>query len=261
MATITEVKENLALNIKDFSFWYQGSKKPNLNKINMPVADKKVTALIGPSGCGKSTLLRSINRIHDLYPGNRYEGEISFCGENILSSNIDLINLRIKIGMIFQQPTAFPMSIKDNVEYGLKLQGIKDKKTLSQITESALKGANIWDEVKDRLNDDAGGLSGGQRQRLCIARAIAVSPDILLFDEPTSALDPISTIAIEELIHRLKENYTIVIVTHNMQQALRVSDYTAFMYLGDLIEFGKTEQIFKNPREKLLQEYVGGKFG
>ncbi|WP_304339147.1 phosphate ABC transporter ATP-binding protein PstB [Campylobacter ureolyticus] len=261
MATITEVKENLALNIKDFSFWYQGSKKPNLNKINMPVADKKVTALIGPSGCGKSTLLRSINRIHDLYPGNRYEGEISFCDENILNSNIDLINLRIKIGMIFQQPTAFPMSIKDNVEYGLKLQGIKDKKTLSQITESALKGANIWDEVKDRLNDDAGGLSGGQRQRLCIARAIAVSPDILLFDEPTSALDPISTIAIEELIHRLKENYTIVIVTHNMQQALRVSDYTAFMYLGDLIEFGKTEQIFKNPREKLLQEYVGGKFG
>ena len=261
MATITEVKENLALNIKDFSFWYQGSNKPNLNKINMPVADKKVTALIGPSGCGKSTLLRSINRIHDLYPGNRFEGEISFCGENILNSNIDLINLRIKIGMIFQQPTAFPMSIKDNVEYGLKLQGIKDKKTLSQITESALKGANIWDEVKDRLNDDAGGLSGGQRQRLCIARAIAVSPDILLFDEPTSALDPISTIAIEELIHRLKENYTIVIVTHNMQQALRVSDYTAFMYLGDLIEFGKTEQIFKNPREKLLQEYVGGKFG
>lgn len=261
MATITEVKENLALNIKDFSFWYQGSKKPNLNKINMPVADKKVTALIGPSGCGKSTLLRSINRIHDLYPGNRYEGEISFCDENILNSNIDLINLRIKIGMIFQQPTAFPMSIKDNVEYGLKLQGIKDKKTLSQITESALKGANIWDEVKDRLNDDAAGLSGGQRQRLCIARAIAVSPDILLFDEPTSALDPISTIAIEELIHRLKENYTIVIVTHNMQQALRVSDYTAFMYLGDLIEFGKTEQIFKNPREKLLQEYVGGKFG
>ena len=261
MATITEVKENLALNIKDFSFWYQGSKKPNLNKINMPVADKKVTALIGPSGCGKSTLLRSINRIHDLYPGNRFEGEISFCDENILNSNIDLINLRIKIGMIFQQPTAFPMSIKDNVEYGLKLQGIKDKKTLSQITESALKGANIWDEVKDRLNDDAGGLSGGQRQRLCIARAIAVSPDILLFDEPTSALDPISTIAIEELIHRLKENYTIVIVTHNMQQALRVSDYTAFMYLGDLIEFGKTEQIFKNPREKLLQEYVGGKFG
>ena len=261
MATITEVKENLALSIKDFSFWYQGSKKPNLNKINMPVADKKVTALIGPSGCGKSTLLRSINRIHDLYPGNRYEGEISFCGENILSSNIDLINLRIKIGMIFQQPTAFPMSIKDNVEYGLKLQGIKDKKTLSQITESALKGANIWDEVKDRLNDDAAGLSGGQRQRLCIARAIAVSPDILLFDEPTSALDPISTIAIEKLIHILKENYTIVIVTHNMQQALRVSDYTAFMYLGDLIEFGKTEQIFKNPREKLLQEYVGGKFG
>ncbi|ASM40842.1 phosphate ABC transporter ATP-binding protein [Campylobacter sp. RM12327] len=261
MSTITEIHDKKILTIKDFSFWYASSQSPNLRNINMPVAINKVTALIGPSGCGKSTLIRSINRIHDLYPGNRYEGEILFHDKNILDPKTDLIDLRIKIGMIFQQPTAFPMSIKDNVEYGLKLQGIKDKKVLSEITEKSLKGANIWDEVKDRLNDDAGGLSGGQRQRLCIARAIAVSPDVLLFDEPTSALDPISTIAIEELINRLKEKYTIVIVTHNMQQATRISDYTAFMYLGDLVEFGETKQIFENPREKLLQEYVGGKFG
>ncbi|AII14069.1 phosphate ABC transporter, ATP-binding protein [Campylobacter iguaniorum] len=252
---------NLALDIKDFSFWYAKSQSPSLKNINLPIQKGKVTALIGPSGCGKSTLLRSINRIHDLYPGNKYEGEIKFDGKNILSQKTDLIDLRIKIGMIFQQPTAFPMSIKDNVEYGLKLAGLKDKKKLSQIVERSLKGANIWDEVKDRLDDDANGLSGGQRQRLCIARAIAVNPEILLFDEPTSALDPISTIAIEELIHSLKDHYTVVIVTHNMAQATRVSDYTAFMYLGDLIEYGETKQIFEAPKTKLLKEYVGGKFG
>lgn len=261
MATITQINDELALDIRNFSFWYNGSSSPSLKNINMPVATKKVTALIGPSGCGKSTLLRSINRIHDLYPGNRYEGEILFHGKNILDKKTDLIELRTKIGMIFQQPTAFPMSIKENVEYGLKLQGVKDKQILAKTTSKSLKGANIWEEVKDRLNDDATSLSGGQRQRLCIARAIAVSPDILLFDEPTSALDPISTIAIEELINRLKEKYTILIVTHNMQQATRISDYTAFMYLGDLVEFGNTKQIFEAPREKLLQEYVGGKFG
>jgi len=261
MPTIAQINEKHALEIKNFSFWYAGAEKPNLNKINLPIAKNKVTALIGPSGCGKSTLLRSINRIHDLYPGNRYEGEILFHDKNILGKDVDLIDLRIKIGMIFQQPTAFPMSIKDNVEYGLKLQGIKDKKVLAEKVENALKGAAIWDEVKDRLHHDAGGLSGGQRQRLCIARAIAVNPDILLFDEPTSALDPISTIAVEELVHELKKNYTVAIVTHNMQQATRVSDYTAFMYLGDLIEFGHTKQIFNAPNEKLLQEYVGGKFG
>lgn len=261
MATITQINDELALDIRNFSFWYNGSSSPSLKNINMPVATKKVTALIGPSGCGKSTLLRSINRIHDLYPGNHYEGEILFHGKNILDKKTDLIELRTKIGMIFQQPTAFPMSIKENVEYGLKLQGVKDKQILAQTTSKSLKGANIWEEVKDRLNDDATSLSGGQRQRLCIARAIAVSPDILLFDEPTSALDPISTIAIEELINRLKEKYTILIVTHNMQQATRISDYTAFMYLGDLVEFGNTKQIFEAPREKLLQEYVGGKFG
>lgn len=255
------MSKNLAIDIKDFSFWYAKSSKPSLNNINLPVVKNKVTALIGPSGCGKSTLLRSINRIHDLYPGNTYEGKIMFEGKNILDPKIDLIDLRIKVGMIFQQPTAFPMSIKDNVSYGLKLSGVKDKKLLAKKVEESLRGANIWDEVKDRLGDDATSLSGGQRQRLCIARAIAVSPEVLLFDEPTSALDPISTIAIEELIHSLKDRYTVVIVTHNMAQATRVSDYTAFMYLGDMIEYGKTEQIFNAPKEQLLKEYVGGKFG
>ncbi|MBT0612883.1 phosphate ABC transporter ATP-binding protein PstB [Campylobacter hyointestinalis] len=255
------MSKNLAIDIKDFSFWYAKSSKPSLNNINLPVVKNKVTALIGPSGCGKSTLLRSINRIHDLYPGNTYEGKIMFEGKNILDPKIDLIDLRIKVGMIFQQPTAFPMSIKDNVSYGLKLSGVKDKKLLAKKVEESLRGANIWDEVKDRLGDDATSLSGGQRQRLCIARAIAVSPEVLLFDEPTSALDPISTIAIEELIHSLKDRYTVVIVTHNMAQATRVSDYTAFMYLGDMIEYGETEQIFNAPKEQLLKEYVGGKFG
>lgn len=255
------MSKNLAIDIKDFSFWYAKSSKPSLNNINLPVVKNKVTALIGPSGCGKSTLLRSINRIHDLYPGNTYEGKIMFEGKNILDPKIDLIDLRIKVGMIFQQPTAFPMSIKDNVAYGLKLSGVKDKKLLAKKVEESLRGANIWDEVKDRLGDDATSLSGGQRQRLCIARAIAVSPEVLLFDEPTSALDPISTIAIEELIHSLKDRYTVIIVTHNMAQATRVSDYTAFMYLGDMIEYGETEQIFNAPKEQLLKEYVGGKFG
>lgn len=252
---------DIVLNIKDFSFWYAKSQTPNLNKINLPIYCNKVTAIIGPSGCGKSTLLRSINRIHDLYVGNKYEGKIIFEGKNILSQKIDLMELRIKIGMIFQQPTTFPMSIKNNVEYGLKLQGNKDKKSLAKIVEQSLKNANIWNEVKNRLNDDASSLSGGQRQRLCIARCIAVSPEVLLFDEPTSALDPISTMAIEELINELKKNYTVIIVTHNMLQALRISDYTAFMYLGNLIEYGKTKHIFDSPKEKLLKEYIGGKFG
>lgn len=261
MSIMLNIKEDKIISINEFSFWYKGSHEPNLNKINMPVAKNRVTALIGPSGCGKSTLLRSINRICDLYPGNRYDGKILFNGKNIFAKDSDVIDIRMKIGMIFQQPTSFPMSIKDNIEYGLKLQGVKDKKILSEIVEKSLKNANIWEEVKDRLNDDASSLSGGQRQRLCIARAIAVSPEVLLFDEPTSALDPISTIAIEELIHRLKEKYTILIVTHNMQQAMRVSDYTAFMYLGELIEFGHTKQIFQEPKTQLLQEYVGGRFG
>ncbi|SMC09756.1 phosphate ABC transporter ATP-binding protein PstB [Nitratiruptor tergarcus] len=261
MATVCEVIEPKELEVKNFSFYYAGSDKLALKNINMPIAKKRVTALIGPSGCGKSTLLRSFNRIHDLYPGNRYEGEILFEGRNILDKKIDLIHLRTQIGMIFQKPTPFPMSIFDNVTYGLKLQGIKNKNELAGRVEEALKGAALWNEVKDRLKEDAMALSGGQQQRLCIARAVAVKPKVLLFDEPTSALDPISTQAIEELVIELKEQMTILIVTHNMQQAARISDYTAFMYLGELIELGATEEFFINPREKLSEDYITGKFG
>lgn len=261
MSAQETIKEEKALEVKNFTFHYAGASKPNLLNVNLPIARNKITALIGPSGCGKSTLLRSINRIHDLYPGNTYEGEIRFKENNILSEEQDLIDLRTEIGMIFQQPTAFPMSIYDNVAYGLRLQGLKKKSQLDNRIEKALKGAAIWNEVKDRLKDDARGLSGGQQQRLCIARAIAVEPDVLLFDEPTSALDPISTKAIEELIISLKHNVTIIIVTHNMQQATRISDYTAFMYLGELIEFGLTDQIFSDPQQKMTEDYINGRFG
>jgi phosphate transport system ATP-binding protein len=261
MATIVNVTEEKALEIKNFEFTYAGAEEPNLKQITMPIAKNSVTALIGPSGCGKSTLLRSINRMHDLYPGNRYGGEILFEERNILDPKEDLINLRINIGMIFQKPTAFPMSIYDNVAYGMRLQGIKNKTELSDRVEKALKDAAIWKEVKERLKHDANGLSGGQQQRLCIARAIAVEPKVLLFDEPTSALDPISTQGIEELVTELKEKVSIIIVTHNMQQAARVSDYTGFMYLGELIELGKTEELFVTPAESLTEEYITGKFG
>lgn len=261
MATICNVTEEKALEIKNFEFTYASADDPSLKQVTMPIAKNSVTALIGPSGCGKSTLLRSINRMHDLYPGNKYEGEIIYNGRNILDAKEDLINLRIKIGMIFQKPTAFPMSIYDNVAYGLRLQGIKSRSELDGRVEKALKDAAIWKEAKDRLKHDANGLSGGQQQRLCIARAIAVEPEILLFDEPTSALDPISTQGIEELVTELKEKVSIVIVTHNMQQAARVSDYTGFMYLGELIELGKTEELFVTPQERLTEEYITGKFG
>lgn len=261
MATICKVSEEKALEIKKFDFTYASADEPSLKQVTMPIAKNSVTALIGPSGCGKSTLLRSINRMHDLYPGNKYEGEIIYNGRNILDDKEDLINLRINIGMIFQKPTAFPMSIMDNVAYGLKLQGVRNKTELADRVEKALKDAAIWKEVQDRLKHDANGLSGGQQQRLCIARAIAVEPEILLFDEPTSALDPISTQGIEELVTELKEKVSIVIVTHNMQQAARVSDYTGFMYLGELIELGKTEELFVTPAERLTEEYITGKFG
>jgi phosphate transport system ATP-binding protein len=261
MATICNVPEEKALEIKNFEFTYASADEPSLKKVTMPIAKNSVTALIGPSGCGKSTLLRSINRMHDLYPGNKYEGEIIYNGRNILDAKEDLINLRVNIGMIFQKPTAFPMSIFDNVAYGLRLQGMKNKTELADRVEKSLKDAAIWKEVKDRLKHDANGLSGGQQQRLCIARAIAVEPEILLFDEPTSALDPISTQGIEELVTELKEKVSIVIVTHNMQQAARVSDYTGFMYLGELIELGKTEELFVTPAERLTEEYITGKFG
>ncbi|MEA3353186.1 MAG: phosphate ABC transporter ATP-binding protein PstB [Campylobacterota bacterium] len=257
------------MNIKDFSFTYASATDPSLKNINMPIEKNKITALIGPSGCGKSTLLRAMNRIHDLYPGNRYDGKIELLKDddktyrNILDieKENDFIQLRQNVGMIFQKPTPFPMSIFDNVAYGLKIAGIKDKNILQEKVEIALKGSALWKEVKDRLNESAMGLSGGQQQRLCIARAVAVKPEILLFDEPTSALDPISTGAIEELIVELKKDITITIVTHNMQQASRISDYTAFMYLGDLVEFDKTENIFLNPKEKQTEDYITGRFG
>jgi phosphate ABC transporter ATP-binding protein, PhoT family (TC 3.A.1.7.1) len=254
------MSENVKIQVKNLNFYYAGNKQA-LKNINMPVYENKITALIGPSGCGKTTLLRCFNRMHDLYPGNRYEGEIIFEGKNILAKDVDLMVLRSKIGMVFQKPTPFPMSIFENVAYGLRLQGIKNKTELQDRVEKALKDAVIWDEVKDRLNASAFSLSGGQQQRLCIARAIAVKPEVILFDEPTSALDPISTSKIEELIVELKKNHTIIIVTHNMQQAARVSDYTAFMYLGELIEFDLTDIIFTKPNKKLTEDYVSGKFG
>ncbi len=261
MAYIAPVKEPLKLEVKNLNFYYGGFHA--LKNINLPIAERRVTALIGPSGCGKTTLLRTFNRMHDLYPGNRYEGEVILYpdGINILSDDIDLIELRSRIGMVFQKPTPFPMSIFENVAFGLKLRGIKNKSELEGRVEEALKKAALWEEVKDRLHESAFSLSGGQQQRLVIARAIAVEPEVLLFDEPTSALDPISTAKIEELVVELRESITIVIVTHNMQQASRISDYTAFMYMGELVEFGPTEQVFTNPKEKLTEDYITGRFG
>ncbi len=261
-------ENNIIMDIKDFYFTYAGVDEPSLKKINLPIEKNKITAMIGPSGCGKSTLLRAMNRIHDLYPGNSYEGEINLYGSNDEKQNIldlkkenDFIKLRQQVGMIFQKPTPFPMSIFDNVAYGLRLSGVKDKTEIEGRVEKALKDAAIWKETQDRLNKSALGLSGGQQQRLCIARAVALKPEVLLFDEPTSALDPISTGAIEELIAVLKKDVSVVIVTHNMQQASRLSDYTAFMYLGDLIEYDKTDKIFLNPSQKLTEDYITGRFG
>ncbi len=253
--------ENPKIEIRNLNFYYKKGLKPALENINMPIPDKKVTALIGPSGCGKTTLLRCLNRMHDLYPGIMYEGEIIFDNQNILSKSTDLILLRSRIGMVFQKPTPFPMSIFENVAFGLRLMGINNKTELKDRVEAAIKMAALWDEVGNRLHENAFSLSGGQQQRLVIARAIAVNPEVLLFDEPTSALDPISTAKIEELIIELKKRMAIVIVTHNMQQAARIGDYTAFMYLGKLIEFDKTETIFTNPKEKLTEDYITGRFG
>jgi phosphate transport system ATP-binding protein len=227
----------------------------------LKIFENKITALIGPSGCGKTTFLRCLNRMHDLYPNTKYEGEIIFDNENILKNNINVISLRMRIGMVFQKPTPFNMSIFDNVAFGLKLKGIKNKTEIKDRVEKALKDAYLFDEVKDKLHKNALSLSGGQQQRLCIARAIVVEPEVLLFDEPTSALDPISTAKIEELIRELGRKMTIVIVTHNMQQAARVSDWTAFMYLGEIIEYGKTDDIFTRPRQKLTEDYITGRFG
>ncbi len=252
--------EQVELEIKGLNFYYSGNTHA-LKNINLPIYKQSVTALIGPSGCGKTTLLRCFNRMHDLYPKHRYEGEILLRGSNLLANGIDLISLRSRIGMVFQKPTPFPMSIFDNIAYGLKLKGTKKRSELADRVERALKHAALWDEVKDKLHASAYDLSGGQQQRLVIARALAVEPEILLFDEPTSALDPISTSKIEDLVMHLKNEITIIIVTHNMQQAARISDWTGFLMLGELVEFGTTEKIFTAPSEKLTEDYVTGRFG
>lgn len=247
--------------VKNLSFFY--GDKQALRNINLPIADRKVTALIGPSGCGKSTLLRCFNRMHDLYPGNRYQGEIRLYPEdvNIVSRDVDPMFVRLRIGMVFQKPNPFPKSIYDNTAAGLWVRGIRQKSVIDERVEWALRRAALWDEVKDRLHESAYGLSGGQQQRLCIARAIAVKPEIILLDEPCSALDPISTAKIEELIDEAKRDYAIVIVTHNMQQAARTSDFTAFMFLGELVEFSDTAKLFTNPSEIRTQDYITGRFG
>ncbi len=247
------------IHTENMSLHY-GTKRA-LNNISIKIPEKKVTAFIGPSGCGKSTFLRSLNRMNDLIDGVKIEGNILVDGINIYDKNIDVVTLRKKVGMVFQKSNPFAKSIYENIAYGPRINGLKDKKQLDEIVETALKNAAIWDEVKDRLGDSALGLSGGQQQRLCIARTLAVNPEIVLMDEPASALDPLSTSKIEELIVQLKENYTIVIVTHNMQQAARISDMTAFFYLGELIEFDKTKKIFTNPEKKQTEDYITGRFG
>ncbi len=257
MTVMNEINE---IEVKSLDFYYNGDVHA-LQRISLPIYKNKVTALIGPSGCGKTTLLRCFNRMHDLYPRHRYEGEIHFQGKNILADGVDLIDLRSRIGMVFQKPTPFPMSIAENIAYGLRLKGIKNKSELVGRIEEALKHAALWTEVRDKMNESAYELSGGQQQRLVIARALAVEPEVLLFDEPTSALDPISTSKIEELVVTLKKDVTIIIVTHNMQQAARVSDMTGFLYMGELIEFGTTEKIFTSPDNKQTDDYITGRFG
>jgi len=247
------------MSIKNLDFFY--GKFQGLKNINLDIAEKRVTAFIGPSGCGKSTLLRTLNRMYSLYPGQRAVGEIEFNGRNVLDSGTDLNMLRAKVGMVFQKPTPFPMSIYDNIAFGVRLYETMSKREMDERVEWALVKSAMWEEAKDKLGQSGMALSGGQQQRLCIARAVAVKPDVLLLDEPTSALDPISTAKIEELITELKHDYTIAIVTHNMQQAARVSDFTAYMYLGELIEFGETDQLFLKPKRKETEDYITGRFG
>lgn len=247
------------MEVKDLDFYYGDFQA--LNNINIEIKKNKVTALIGPSGCGKSTFLRSLNRMNDLIDGAKVDGKVLLDGENIYQSKIDVVELRKKVGMVFQQPNPFPKSIYDNVAYGPKIHGLKDKNSLDEIVEESLRGAALWDEVKDRLDKSALDISGGQQQRLCIARALAVKPEVLLMDEPASALDPVATNKIEDLIDDLKKEYTIVIVTHNMQQAARISDNTAFFLMGDLIEFDKTDKLFENPQNQKTEDYITGRFG
>lgn len=255
----TESLKTKTIDISNLNFFY--GKTQSLTNVNLAIHDKQVTAFIGPSGCGKSTLLRTLNRMYDLYPGQRAEGSIMYRGKNILDADQDVNMLRAKVGMVFQKPTPFPMSIYDNIAFGVRLYENMSKGEMDERVEWALRKAALWGEVKDQLSKSGQSLSGGQQQRLCIARGVAVKPDVLLLDEPTSALDPISTAKVEELISELKQDYTIAIVTHNMQQAARCSDYTAYMYLGELVEFGETDQIFMNPARKETQDYITGRFG
>ncbi|WP_093474722.1 phosphate ABC transporter ATP-binding protein PstB [Halopseudomonas yangmingensis] len=257
--TLSMADEKIKIQVNNLELFYGQDRA--LNGINLSIPERKVTAFIGPSGCGKSTLLRCFNRMNDLVDICRIQGEILMDGENIYGRQVDVAELRRNVGMVFQKPNPFPKSIYENVAYGLRLQGVKSKRTLDEVVERSLRAAALWDEVKDRLNDNAFGMSGGQQQRLVIARAIAIEPQVILLDEPASALDPISTLKIEELINELKDQYTIVIVTHNMQQAARVSDYTAFMYMGDLIEFGDTNTLFTNPAKKQTEDYITGRYG
>ena len=245
--------------VNDLNLWYGAAQA--LHHVSLSVSEKSITALIGPSGCGKSTFLKTLDRMNDLIPGVRVEGRVLYRGEDIYAPSVDVNQLRREVGMVFQKPNPFPMSIYDNVAYGPRTHGIRNRAQLDELVEKSLRGAAIWDEVKDRLKKNALGLSGGQQQRLCIARALAVEPSVLLMDEPTSALDPISTSKIEELATELKKRYTIVIVTHNMQQALRISDNTAFFLLGELVEYGDTETMFSTPREKRTEDYITGRFG
>ena len=247
------------ITVKDLCLWY--SEHRALKNININIPENNITALIGPSGCGKSTFLKTLNRMNDLVPGVRITGEVKYRGRDIFSKSVDVNMLRKEVGMVFQKPNPFPMSIYDNIAYGPRTHGIKNKVQLDEIVENALRGAAIWEEVKDRLKKNALGMSGGQQQRLCIARALAVEPKVLLMDEPTSALDPISTSKIEELVTELKNKYTIVMVTHNMQQEVRVSDYTAFFLLGELVEYGRTDGIFSQPKDKRTEDYITGRFG
>jgi len=247
------------LRIENLNFYYRENHV--LKNINMAIQNNRVTSLIGPSGCGKTTFLRNLNRMNDLIEGSRAEGRIFLEDEDILSPNTDVVELRKRVGMVFQKPNPFPMSIYDNVAYGPRIHGTKSKKELDEIVESSLKAVGLWDEVKDRLRDSALRLSGGQQQRLCIARVLAVEPEVLLMDEPCSALDPISTLKVEELVLKLKENYTIVVVTHNMQQAARISDYTAFFLNGELVEYGPTVEMFHAPKDRRTEDYITGRFG
>ena len=257
---IIQNKDNIKMQVKNLNFYY--GKNQVLKNINLTIKSNAVTAIIGPSGCGKSTFLRTLNRMNDIISGTKIEGDVLFKHKNIYAEDIDVVEIRRKIGMVFQRPNPFPKSIFENVAYGLKINGlVKNKDELRERIENSLQAAALWEEVKDRLNTSALDLSGGQQQRLCIARALAIKPEIILFDEPCSALDPVATAKIEELIQKLKEKYTIVIVTHNMQQAARVSDLTAFLMLGELIEFDKTEKIFTNPSQKITEDYITGRFG